>query len=269
MGVAAPPTPAETEAIERHLASLPVHSGARLIDDPELGALLVRGEGNVPGFDHGALPRWPEATAERVTAFEERSRADGVWPSLLVAAGGIAPPGLGALLASRGWSESGRESVLVSRAPAVVPHLDPALRLEAVTRRSAVEHEAVERAIFGSPESSAAGRIKGLLAGLDDGTLRAYLVRRRGDVVAVARLSLREGSAGLFGIGVTQGRRRQGLGTFVTAVAMRAGLATGRPLVWLSVEEGNDAARRMYERLGFQAAFPWSRWLGPLPKQAG
>ena len=40
-------------------------------------------------------------------------------------------------------------------------------------------------------------------------------------------------------------------------------MATGNRIVWLSVEDGNAAARHVYDKLGFQPAFGWSRWLAP------
>jgi hypothetical protein len=40
-------------------------------------------------------------------------------------------------------------------------------------------------------------------------------------------------------------------------------MALGKRLVWLSVEDGNAGARRVYERLGFAEAFTWARWLAP------
>jgi ribosomal protein S18 acetylase RimI-like enzyme len=56
--------------------------------------------------------------------------------------------------------------------------------------------------------------------------------------------------------------RRQGFGRLVTAVATRAGLATGNPLVWLSVDPANEPARRLYEDLGYRPAFSWQRLIG-------
>lgn len=254
---------AELGAIERHLASLPKHSGAVVSDDPDLGVLLVRAGSGGQNLDYGALPRWPEPAAEQLTAFEKRFRDEGRWPSLLIT-GATPGNGLAARLARSNWSELPAETVLWTRHPAAVPHLDPTLRLEAVTRRSSSQHEALERRIFGLPQGSAPERVKGLVSGLEDGTLRAFLVRSRGEPVAVARLSLLEGMAGLYGIGVAPERRRKGLGTLITAIAMRAGLATGKPLVWLSVEDGNDGARRLYEGLGLRPALRWSRWIAPL-----
>ena len=55
--------------------------------------------------------------------------------------------------------------------------------------------------------------------------------------------------------------RRRGLGSLVTAVATRAGLAGGNKLVWLSVSELDNPALRVYRQLGFQPGFEWSRWV--------
>lgn len=252
--------------MERHLASLPIHGGGRVLDEVALDVLLVRSASAGQGLDYAAAVRWPESEwPERLEAMERRARDDGTWPSLLLADGLTRPADLPDRLAGLGWTELARETALWARRPAVVPHLDPQLRLEAATGRSAGEYEELERRIFGLPAWGMAARVEGLTAGLRDGSLRAFLVRSGGLPVAVTRLSLLDGSAGLYGIGVAPERRREGLGGFVTAVAMRAALARGTSLVWLSVEDGNTTARGLYERLGFRAAFGWSRWMAPGP----
>lgn len=260
------PSSEELGAIERHLASLPIHGGGRVLDEAALGVLLVRSASAGQGLDYAAAVRWPESEwTERLAAVERRARDDGTWPSLLLADGLTLPADLPARLAGLGWTELARETALWARRPVVVPHLDPQLRLEAATERSAPEYEQLERRIFGLPAWGMAARVEGLTAGFRDGDLRAFLVRSGGVPVAVARLSQLDGSAGLYGIGVAPERRREGLGGFVTAVAMRAALARGSSLVWLSVEDGNPTARRLYERLGFRAAFGWSRWMATGP----
>ncbi len=145
--------------------------------------------------------------------------------------------------------------------PPSFPHLDPALRIEAVQPRSVATHESLERSIFGIAASHAERRRDRLLANLDDGRLRAWIVWLGDEPVAVARLSQGDGVAAIQGVGVVPGRRGQGFGTLVTTVATRAGLALGNRLVWLSVQEENEAARRVYSRLGFERAFAWSRYL--------
>jgi ribosomal protein S18 acetylase RimI-like enzyme len=51
------------------------------------------------------------------------------------------------------------------------------------------------------------------------------------------------------------------MGTLITTVATRAGMALGKRIIWLSVEDTNAGARRMYERLAFRPLFGWSRWV--------
>ena len=79
----------------------------------------------------------------------------------------------------------------------------------------------------------------------------------------MARLSLGDRDACLYAIGVAEAWRRRGIGTLITIVATRAGLALGKRIVWLSVEDGNDAARAMYEQLAFAPLFRWARWIAP------
>ena len=54
-------------------------------------------------------------------------------------------------------------------------------------------------------------------------------------------LSQGEGVAGIYALGVARAWRGRGYGTLLTTIATRAGMATGNRIVWLSVEDGNDA----------------------------
>jgi ribosomal protein S18 acetylase RimI-like enzyme len=67
----------------------------------------------------------------------------------------------------------------------------------------------------------------------------------------------------LHGIGVAERHRRRGYGRMITAIATRAGLATGHALVWLSVDDANTAAVTLYRSLGFAPSFAWTRWAAP------
>jgi ribosomal protein S18 acetylase RimI-like enzyme len=260
---APPPTRAELEAIERQLAALPLHSGATLGEQPELGALIVRQAGMGPGLNFAARIRWPaDGVADRLRALSEHMRAAGEWPAVVVAEGLTEPGDLSLWLASNGWVELERERVMWTRLAPVVPHLDPTLRLVAVTRRSAAEFEQVEREVFGVAPNRAADRTERVAAAVEAGELRAYLVRLQGRPVASARLVSGEGVAGIFGVAVAADQRRRGYGSLVTAIATRAGLAGGGRLVWLSVEESNKPALALYRGLGYQPSFSWTRWLG-------
>jgi ribosomal protein S18 acetylase RimI-like enzyme len=268
-GIAPPPavepvTIAELASIQRHMVSLPLHAGARISQDDALGVVMVRSPGAGAALNYAAMPRW-DAGSWRTSLGRVAGamRQEGAWPSLLLADRLDRPPGLDAVLATLGWRRLTGETVLWVGHASVVPHLDPRLRVEAVQPRSVADHEALERQVFGVDPNRAEARRRELAAALSAGGLRAFVVRLDDEPIAVARVSQGEGVAGIYALGVAEAWRGQGYGTLITTITTRAGMATGNRIVWLSVEDGNDRARRIYERLGFQHAFGWSRWLAP------
>jgi ribosomal protein S18 acetylase RimI-like enzyme len=173
---------------------------------------------------------------------------------------GLAPD-VAERLQREGWLEIGHEVVMWTRRAAAVPHLEAALRLEAVTPARIDEYETVERRIFGIAEHELPDRRAALAAAIDAGVLRVYLVREGGVPVATARLLVEDGLAGVHGLGVVPERRRRGLGRYLTTIVTRAGLALGTSLVWLSVDDGNGPARALYDGLDYRPAFAWHRFI--------
>lgn len=257
-----PPTLAELEAIHRHLVRLPGQEGAIVEEDARLGVTFVRGPGSGPDLTFAAMPRWDAQTwPDALAAVRARMLDENTWPSLLLTDRLERPSGLPAELERQGWMPVASETVMVTGRAAVVPHLDPGMRIEAV-RASAVEtHEELERRIFGIGADQVARRRAAIARALESGMLRAWVVWLGDEPVAVARLSRDEGAAGLQGIGVVEERRGQGYGTLITTIATRTGMATGSRLVWLSVREDNEPAVRTYTSLGFERVFSWTRWL--------
>jgi ribosomal protein S18 acetylase RimI-like enzyme len=255
----------ELASVQRDLVSLPVHAGATLTDDTELGVLRVRVPGGGAVMDYAALPRWEsrgwQTSLGRVA---ERMRVEGTWPSIIVADRLDRPPGLERALRTLGWRRISAESVQWVAHASVVPHLDPALRFEAVRPRTVAEHEELERRVFGADPGRAAARRAELATALEGGRLRAWVLRLRGEPIAIARLSQGDGVAGIHGLGVAREWRGHGYGTLMATVATRAGMATGNRIVWLSVDETNEVALHVYRKLGFAHAFGWSRWLAPV-----
>ena len=255
---APPPSAEDLLAIERQLVTLTELLGATATPDPDGAAVLVRWPGHGAAFNHAALVRWSEDDwRERVSALADRLRPAGEPAAVVVAEGLTEPADLAARLERLGWVTAASESVMWTRRAGVVPHLDPGMRIEAVTAASAREYETVERMIFGLSPLEAAERLRALTASIEEGRQRAYLVRLAGQSIATARLAVGDGVAGLHGIGVVEGWRRRGVGTLITTVATRAGLAMGRGLVWLSVANANEGARRLYEGLDYRPAFTW------------
>jgi ribosomal protein S18 acetylase RimI-like enzyme len=88
---------------------------------------------------------------------------------------------------------------------------------------------------------------------LTSAPVQAFTSIRSGhDVLAIARLSIADGWAGLTAVEVHSGHRRAGLGTAITAAACAEATARGIRSVFLQVEADNTAARSLYERCGFR-----------------
>jgi ribosomal protein S18 acetylase RimI-like enzyme len=208
------------------------------------------------------MPRWDSADwADRLRAVRRYLLDRNAWPSLLLTDRQQHPRDLPAQLERDGWMPVMTETVMWVGRAAVVPHLDPGMRIEAV-RSSALEtHERLEREIFGIGANQVERRREAVGAALESARLRAWVVWLGDEPVAVARLSQGDGVAGLQGIGVVPSHRGQGYGTLITTIATRTGLATGARIVWLSVHEDNEPAVRAYQALGFERAFGWTRWL--------
>jgi len=76
-------------------------------------------------------------------------------------------------------------------------------------------------------------------------------VRDGGRAVAVGRLSVSDGWAGITSVEVDPAYRRRGLGTAITLGICAEAAARGARNVFLQTETGNDGARALYERCGF------------------
>jgi ribosomal protein S18 acetylase RimI-like enzyme len=77
-------------------------------------------------------------------------------------------------------------------------------------------------------------------------------IRTGSEVLAIARLSIADGWAGLTAVEVDPGHRRAGLGLAITAAACAEAARRDVRQVFLQVEVGNAAARALYERCGFR-----------------
>jgi ribosomal protein S18 acetylase RimI-like enzyme len=261
---AAAPNRDELERIERQQVDWPALLGAELVDEPYLGAVLMRHRDPGPGFNVATRIRWPQAEVDdRLDELEARMREADRWPSLIVSDGLTEPADLEQHLHARGWSRLSGEQTMFTRHAPVVPHLDPGLRVEAVTPASALESAALENVVFGLPPVALGEQAELLAGAVETGAVRAFLLRLLGEPVATARLAPGHGVAGLHGIAVAEHHRRRGYGRMITAVATRAGLVIGRGLVWLSVDESNSAAIDLYRGLGYEASFTRTRWAAP------
>lgn len=77
-------------------------------------------------------------------------------------------------------------------------------------------------------------------------------IRSGDDVLAIARVSIADGWAGLTAVEVNPACRRQGLGVAITAAACQEAELRGISHVFLQVEVDNAPAQALYKRLGFR-----------------
>lgn len=84
-----------------------------------------------------------------------------------------------------------------------------------------------------------------------------------GEILAIARLSVAGGWAGITAVEVNPACRRQGLGSAITAAACREAERSGVRRVFLQVEVANDPARALYERLGFRYSHRYQYRIAP------
>jgi GNAT superfamily N-acetyltransferase len=239
----APPSSRELAAIEQSQIDWMRLLGADVVEDEEL---------------------WTAADAPaRLADLEERIRSEGLWPSIIISDGLSAPGELPAILEAAGWKQSRGERIMFTRHAPVVPHLDPGLRVEAVTAASAIDTARLEAEAFGQTQEWIPARAELLGRAVETGAIRGFLLRLVREPVATLRLAPGDRVAGIHGVGVAARHRGRGYGRMITAIATRAGLATGHGLVWLSVDETNVPALGLYRSLGYEPAFAWSRWLAP------
>jgi N-acetylglutamate synthase len=88
-------------------------------------------------------------------------------------------------------------------------------------------------------------------------------IRAAGSVLAIARLSLAAGWAGITAVEVRPEHRRAGLGRALTREAFAQAAARAVRTVFLQVEVDNAAARALYERSGFRYSHRYHYRIAP------
>jgi ribosomal protein S18 acetylase RimI-like enzyme len=237
-----------------------------------LGSWLLRADGGFTGRANSALPLGDPGLplALAVGEVEAWYRARGL-PAMIAIPGPLGPgtavPGdrLDGLLAGRGWR--------VRSATAVVMTAD-AGRAAAVDAGEARGAEGAGWAVTfaAHPDEAWLARYRHPRTGLPAGALRLLLsapwqafasVVTGGETVAIGRLSVAAGWAGITAVDTDPRYRRRGLGTAVTAALAAQAARQGVSRVFLQVEADNAAAIALYARRGFTAVHRYHYRIAP------
>ncbi len=166
------------------------------------------------------------------------------------------PVGLDAWLADQGWTRHDDTRVMVCPA---IPRITPT-PLPANTQWERLDAAAYAQAIGqlrGTPPEQILAHAQRLAA--SPVPYQGYVIRRSSDGVVLACGQLaREGDwVGLYDIHTQTGARRQGLAIAICERLLALSVQVGATSAYLQVEAGNDPARRLYHRLGFDDAYAY------------
>jgi GNAT superfamily N-acetyltransferase len=101
------------------------------------------------------------------------------------------------------------------------------------------------------------GALAGMIDSFDLDVEASRVALRDGEPVGFGNLGLRGDQAWIGGVGVVTSARRQGIGELLMQALHDEAAARGVKQVWLEVIEQNDAAYRLYEKLGYDLV----RWV--------
>jgi N-acetylglutamate synthase len=236
-----------------------------------LGGWLLRAADGFTGRANSALPLGdPGLPLDAALAGLTRWYRDrGLTPMIAVPLplGDDQSSELDAELARRSWTVRAAPAfVMVAGRPAAVPGPAGAGPLpggpaDAELRADPVPDEAWLAAYHYRGQPEAPPVLRALLTSAADQVFLS--VRAAGDLIAIARVSLAAGWAGITAVEVNPGQRRAGLGGLLTRAALATAASRGASGVFLQVEVGNVAARALYERHGFRYSHRYHYRLAP------
>ena len=221
-----------------------------------LGEWLLRAADGFTGRANSALPLGDpglplEAALDYVTGWYRARGLPAVMavPLPLLPADDAPAVGLDAELTARGWAtRPGPAFVMVADLPLAVA--GGGLPAGAVVSADAEPDEGWIAAYHYRGTDRQPPVLRRVLTSAQD---QAFIsIRAESGVLAIARLSLAGGWAGLTAVEVDPAHRRAGLGLAITTAACAEAVGRGVRRVFLQVAVDNAGARALYQRCGFR-----------------
>jgi GNAT superfamily N-acetyltransferase len=227
-----------------------------------LGEWLLRAADGFTGRANSALPLGApglplDEALDYVTGWYRARGLPAVMavPLPLLPADDAPAVGLDAELAGRGWAtRPGPAFVMVADLPLAPPGgelpVGGVLPPDAVVAADAEPDEGWIAAYHYRGTDQQPPVLRDVLTSAQE---QAFIsIRAESGVLAIARLSLAGGWAGITAVEVDPARRRAGLGLAITAAACAEAVGRGVRRVFLQVAVDNAGARALYERCGFR-----------------
>ena len=210
-----------------------------------------------------AVAEGRRALADKLAEVEPLYRERGL-PLLVRITPFTQPSGLDMALAALGFQGHDDTRVMACLNPArPSPDLPSGLRWDELPPPA---FAAAVGSLRGSPAGQCAAHAE-RLAALPVPCL-GYAIRRDGDgaVLACGQVAHEGRVAGLYDIVTAPASRRNGLGTLLCERLLSISASRGASVLYLQVSADNDAARRIYGRLGFADAYSYHYRLSPPPR---
>ncbi|MCL2584423.1 MAG: GNAT family N-acetyltransferase [Streptosporangiales bacterium] len=227
-------------------------------EEDRLGGWLLRAAEGFTGRANSALPLGdpPGSLDEALAAVTRWYRTRGLPPMLQVAMPLEETSALDEALAARGWGlRPGPAFVMTADLAGGTAPPGDGVRVDA-----APDDEWLSAQRYRGRADLPPVRMKVLVSAPEQAFVS---IRDGGTAVAVARLSLGGGWAGITSVEVSPARRRRGLGRAITDACRAEAFARGARRMFLQVETANEAARALYEKSGFTYAHRYHYRLAP------
>jgi N-acetylglutamate synthase len=225
--------------------------GWRAPDEARLGDWLLRAAGGFTSRANSVLPigdpglPLPDAIDQVLAWYSDRGLPAQV--AIAALADQLHDHPIDGFLAERGWPIRGGAQVMTASLPAIAGLADLAAAARTVAMLDEPDqgwldcyrwHEEVPPPVSRQVFVSAPWRAFGV-------------IREASQTVAIGRVAVAQGWAGLTAVRVDPRHRRRGLAQAMTTALAAKAASRGADGLYLQVETGNAAARALYERMGF------------------
>ena len=224
--------------------------GWRATEEARLGGWLLRAAGGFTGRANSALaigdPGMPlAAAADEVRRWYEARDLPGM-VAVPYPLGQPERSEVDRFLGGRGWTLRSGPATVMTGAPEVIARQS---RAAAVPVEISAEPDDGWLALYhyrGQQPPPVAAQL------LVSAPWQAFAsVREAGEVLAIGRMAVAAGWAGLAAVEVAPARRRRGLARVIIGTLAALAAERGIPGIYLQVEDGNAAARSLYRSAGF------------------